>query len=305
MAPKSLQHPPSRSSNYHDTSKEATSDGGIEEIPNRVISPEKGVEHADDTSGSVKAAPTLGIIQSTAPKPLEALVDHSKPHSPPKPLEALIDNLKPHSFFYLDGCSTRPWDDRSGTPSVIRIPPGHKPGSSGSSSPDDAAPPPISRHRRQIAPATKKHDRLNIWTKPARTDRNPRVTPHTIRDLTPEVTPWEECDAAPSEQNSHMRCEESKRKPDALPWESSVKFGAAAASEVKVDAAASKKSSPRRKISRFRDRRGHEEDKKVGSEKRVPRDEKGVGMKGRMSRLLSDSDEDFLAEFESDGYFLR
>lgn len=317
---KPLQPPPSRCSNKHETSKKATGEGGVEEIQNRATSSEEGVTHTDDDTSR-----QAGTAAAAAPPPPPTLgIDRS----PPKPpLEALIDNSKPHSCFYLDACSTRPWEDRSGTPPILRIP-SRPPGSSGSSSPDDAAPPPISRHRRLIAAptTTKKSDRLTIWTKPAnKADRDARATPHIIRDLTLDVTPWEEEEestAMTAEQLSRLRFGgEGKRVPDAKPWESSsVPSGTTAASEVKTDAttaaaaaaAAASKKSPRRKISRIRGPLsgqgrwgGNKKAAGTGREKKVPRDEGEVGMRKRESRLLSDSDEEFLAQFEIDGYFSR
>lgn len=280
MVAQPLQPQPSRSSNNHRSA--VTSDGG-EEISTRAIIPEKDGDATGDTSRRIEAS-SLRIIQS-----------------PPKSLEAFVDSSSPHSFFYVDSCSTRPWESRSGTPPMLRLPSHPHAGSSCSSSPDDAAPPPISRHRRLIEPAAaKKPARLNIWTKPATTDHDARVTPHTIRDLTPDVTPWES--ALTSEPLSGMRFGRDERVPDALPWESPMNSATTAAPEPRADA--SSKKSPRRKISRIRGPPG-QGDKKAGMEKLVPRDEAEVGMGIRGSRVLSYSEEDFIAQFETEGYFWR
>lgn len=142
--------------------------------------------------------------------------------------------------------------------------------------------------------------------------------PHTIRDLTGEVTPWEECDDVTLEVPCRTRLRETKRVPEAMPWESYAKSGssaaaaAAAAAKVNEGAAVAKKSPRGRRISRIRRRYGHGGDQGVEKEKPMARDDGGgggggggVGMKARYSRAYSDSDEEFLAQFESDGYFLR
>ena len=295
--PTPSQPPPSRSSNNHNTSKKATSDGSEEEIANRATIPDKGASRTDHGSQGV----------GTSPPPVRII------QSPPKPLKAFVDNLKPHSFYYIDGCSTRLLDDDSGTPPILRIPSHPPPGSSGSSSPDDAAPPPISRHRRQIAPTSQKSDRRNIWTKPAKTDRDDRATPLTIRDLTPEVTPWEELAEVTSEPGSSVQGEEGKRAPNALSGQSSVKSVTIVVPHGRTDAAEASKKVLRKKISRLRGGSASSSSgqaggaKKAGTERLVPRDEKEVGrvVEARESLIWSDSDEEFLAQFENDGYFLR
>lgn len=291
--PKPLQPPPSISSDNHDASKKATSDGGIEETPNEAVNPEKGISHKVDASQRIDTAP---------PTPLRNIIE-----SPPKPLQAFIDNSKPHSFFYIDSFSTRPWEDDSGTPPILRVPSYPPPGSSGSSSPDDAAPPPISRHRRQIAPTSKKSDRLKIWTKQSKMDRDDRAPPLFIRDLTPEVTPWEEPAEETSEPVFSVQSEGSEQGPNALPGSSSVKSVKIAVPEVKTDTAEASKKAPRRKISRIRGASsGSGAEKKADTVRLIPRDEKEAGGIGaRESQIWSDSDEEFLAQFETDGYFFR
>lgn len=229
-------------------------------------------------------------------------------------MKAFVDNLKPHSFYYIDGCSTRLLDDDSGTPPILRIPSRPPPGSSGSSSPDDAAPPPISRHRRQIASTSQKSDRRNIWTKPAKTDRDDRATPLTIRDLTPEVTPWEELAEVTSEPGFSVQGEEGQQAPNALSGQSSVKSVTIVVPRGRTDAASeASKKVLRKKISRLRGSSLSFSSgqvggaTKAGTEKLVPRDEKEVRRvaEARESLIWSDSDEEFLAQFENDGYFLR
>lgn len=227
--------------------------------------------------------------------------------SPPKPSKALVDNLKPHSFFYIDGCSTRLLDDDAGMPPILRLPSHPPPGSSGSSSLDDAAPPPIPRHRRQIAPTIKKSDRVNIWTKPAKSDRDGRATSLNIRDLTLDVTPWEEFAPTASEHLFSMRSEGGKRESKAWSRKSSVNSVRIATPEARMDVAVvSKKALPRR-MSRLPDPTSGPAGGVggVGREKLVPRDERELGIDGRRSMIWSDSDEEFLAQFENDGYFLR
>lgn len=293
--PKPLPPPPSRSSNNHEASKKSTSDGGVEETPNRAMSPEKGTGRIDDTS--------QGVGTSPPPSPPVRIIQ-----SPPKPLKAFVDNLKPHSFFYIDGCSTRLLDDGAGTPPILRLPFHPPPGSSGSSSPDDAAPPPIPRHRRQIAPTIKKSDQLDIWTKPAKCDHDGRAPSLTIRDLTPEVTPWEEFTAVASEHLNSMRSEEGKRDSAVLPAKSPGKSVRIATPEVTMDVAVVSKNVLRKRISRLRGATFEPAGgaRNVGAEKLVPRDERALGaIDARASMVWSDSDEEFLAQFENDGYFLR
>lgn len=200
-------------------------------------------------------------------------------------------------------------DDGAGTPPILHLPFHPPPGSSGSSSPDDAAPPPISRHRRQIAPTIKKSDQINVWTKPAKPDHDGRVTSLTIRDLTPEVTPWEEFTAVASEHLDSMRSQESKRDSNVLPGKSSLKSVRVASPEVTMDVAVVSKKVLRKRISRLQSPtsgQGGGRGKRAGTEKLVPRDERALGaIDARGSTIWSDSDEEFLAQFESDGYFLR
>ncbi len=275
-----------------------------------------------------------------------------------KSFEAFIDSLSRHSFFYTDKCSTRPGENRSGTPPILRLQSHPLPGSSCSSSPDEAAPPPISRHRRGILPATTKPDRFNLWVKPTNADRDSRHMPHTIRDLTPEVTPWES--STKEEEQSWVHPGQRKRIPDALPGgsnEPTVHFAAVPAppngdgsptksseksspkSFEKSSRKSSEKLSPKSLEKTFRKSleksseksspKSSEKPSEKPSGKKMNRLKRLSGYGGkkaartenppppplekmlprvegeRPSRAISCSEEEFIAQFERDGYFWR
>ena len=105
-----------------------------------------------------------------------------------------------------------------------------------------------------------------------------------------------------------MRSEAGKRDSTVLPAKSPVKSVRIATPEVTMDGALVSKKVLRKRISRLRgptlEPAG--DAKNVGAEKLVPRDERALGaIDGRGSMIWSDSDEEFLAQFENDGYFLR
>jgi hypothetical protein len=153
------------------------------------------------------------------------------------------------------------------------------------------------RTKRLITPAIKKPERLNFLKKPGKTNHS--RAPLTIMDLTPEVAPWE---SLPTPKQSPRTLPRDKSTiPETLPVKSSLKPETALHP---LTVHPSSKKSPRIKISRSKRLSGHG-DKKTETKKKCPRDDVEEGMIARASRALSLSEEDFIAQFETEGYFWR
>lgn len=115
-------------------------------------------------------------------------------------------------------------------------------------------------------------------------------------DLTPEVAPWE---SVPVPDQSPPLVPGGKSSiSETLPVKLSLKPETALHP---LRANPSSKKSSRNKISRGK----RSSDKKAETEKKLPRNDVEEGMIARASRALSLSEEDFIAQFETEGYFWR
>lgn len=307
---RSLGAEPARSSGNDDSPTIMPSSGIVETPKSATSKLTKVVDETDDSSSfqiPATAAPTLRVVGS--------------------PLKPFQKALEPLSRSSPDKYST---SRRENCRSTLRILPllslRTPPGSRGStSSADEAAPPPIVRHRHLLASAGKNADGVNRIRKKPPKDNDPRArpTPHVIRDLTPEVTPWECVSMEESALQILPRSGKARRiviSPDALPWESIVlptmNTEAAAAGPIPPESSPCAKKMTSNKISRIKGSHSPEEDaaKKDQGEnerKKAPRDEREMKMEApRGSRVISylgmdDPDDSFFKEFENEGYFWR